>query len=98
MKNYWVCPDCEAVNNECVACGKLSYNLKGSKKSKLLIEPLDPSSLRNSILEQIIYWLYYALIYLSNLILKNYRTRLPMLVGIFILLFISSIVSLIILM
>jgi len=98
MKNYWVCPDCEAVNNECVACGKLSYNLKGSKKSKLLIEPLDPSSLRNSILEQIIYWLYYALIFLSNLILKNYRTRLPMLVGIFILLFISSIVSLIILM
>ena len=97
MKNYWVCPDCEAVNNECVACGKLSYNLKGSKKSKLLIEPLDPSSLRNSILEQIIYWLYYALIFLSNLILKNYRTRLPMLVGIFILLFISSIVFLIIL-
>jgi len=97
MKNYWVCPDCEAVNNECVACGKLSYNLKGSKKSKLLIEPLDPSSLRNSILEQIIYWLYYALIYLSNLILKNYRTRLPILVGIFILLFISSIVFLIIL-
>jgi len=97
MKNYWVCPDCEAVNNECVACGKLSYNLKGSKKSKLLIEPLDPSSLRNSILEQIIYWLYYALIFLSNLILKNYRTRLPILVGIFILLFISSIVFLIIL-
>jgi len=98
MKNYWVCPDCEAVNNECGACGKLSYNLIGSKKSKLFIDPLDSSSLRNSILEQIIYWLYYALIFLSNLILKNYRTRLPMLIGIFILLFISSIVSLIILM
>jgi len=80
MENYWICPECEALNSECTACGEPSYNMKKGVSSKLFLEypdVLDSSGLG----DKIIILFYTFLVFLSNYILKNYKFRLPLLVG-----------------
>jgi len=80
MKNYWICPECEALNSECTACGESSYNKKGVG-SKLVLDYPDISKSTQGIGDKIIIFFYTFLVFLSNFILKNYKFRLPLLIG-----------------
>jgi hypothetical protein len=93
MDNHWICPECEALNSECIACGKNSYNNTGSK---LFLDYPTSLDTNRSFFEKIIVLIYYFLIFLSNIILKKYRTRLPILLGLSIFLLFITFINLLI--
>jgi len=81
MENYWICPTCEALNSECTACGETTYNTTEIKTSKLFLEYPDALDSSQDLGDKIIIFFYTFLVFLSNFILKNYKFRLPLLIG-----------------
>jgi len=87
MKDYWVCSECEAVNTECNSCGKATYSVKSSIiKNELSF--IDYPKIKGFSIKN---FLLYPLIFLSNLIIKNYKKRLLILIAMLIFLIILNI-------